>query len=73
MRVTTRNYAFAEKAKLPFYFVSAAKGTNVVQIFEDLLAYALEYKNNPPKGDFMNEVMELLNDDKLFSADVEDE
>ena len=71
-RVTERKYKFAEQAKLPFYFVSAAAGTNVVQIFEDLLRYAIEYKTNPPGGDFMNEVMELLNDEKLFPGDEEE-
>ena len=72
MRVTKRNYAFADKAKLPFYFTSAKDGTNVVQIFEDLLRYALDYKNNPPKGDFMNEVMDLLNDKELFPGEEGD-
>ena len=67
--MTERKYKFAEQAKLPFYFVSAADGTNVVQIFEDTLRMALDYKKNPPTGDFMNEVMDLLNDESLFPAD----
>ena len=69
IRVTQRKYKFAEQAKLPFYFVSAADGTNVVQIFEDTLRMALDYKENPPKGDFMTDVMELLNDESLFPGD----
>ena len=72
MRVTKRSYGFADKAKLPFYFTSAAEGTNVVQIFEDLLKYALDYKTNPPKGDFMNDVMDLLNDKELFPGEDDD-
>ena len=71
-RVTQRKYKFAEQAKLPFYFVSAADGTNVVQIFDDLLNYAIEYKNNPPSGDFMSEVMDLLNDETLFPGGEDD-
>ena len=70
-RVTKRKYKFAEQAKLPFYFVSAADGTNVVQIFEDTLKMALDYKENPPTGDFMNEVLDLLQDEALFPGDEE--
>ena len=68
-RVTERSYKFAEQTKLPFYFVSAADGTNVVQIFEEALERGLDYKINPPKDDFMNEVMELLEDEVLFGTD----
>ena len=72
-RVTERKYKFADQAKLPFYFVSAADGTNVVQIFEDILRMALDYKENPPQGDFMNEVMDLLKDETLFPGDDKDD
>ena len=72
-RVTQRKYKFADQAKLPFYFVSAADGTNVVQIFEDTLSMALDYKENPPAGDFMNDVMDLLNDKELFPGDEEED
>ena len=58
---------------MPFYFVSAADGTNVVQIFEDTLSMALDYKENPPAGDFMNDVMDLLNDKELFPGDEEED
>lgn len=33
---------------------------------------ALNYKNNPPKDDFMSDVMELLNDEALFGKDSEE-
>ena len=46
---------------MPFYFVSAADGTNVVKIFREALDLALKNKLNPPDS-FMNDVMELLND-----------
>ena len=66
-RVTSREYKFAEQMKLDFHFVSAADGTNVVQIFEEALKKGYEYKLNPPKDDFMNEVMELLHEDDMFA------
>lgn len=62
-RTTKRSYKFIEDLKVPFNFVSAADGTNVVQIFRDALDLAINYKKNPPKEDFMAEVMDLLGDD----------
>ena len=62
-RATKRKYQFVSDLKVPFNFVSAADGTNVVQIFRDALAMALNYKKNPPKDDFFADVMELLEDD----------
>uniref|UniRef100_I3KC92 RAB, member of RAS oncogene family-like 2 n=1 Tax=Oreochromis niloticus TaxID=8128 RepID=I3KC92_ORENI len=46
------------KQGLPFYFVSAADGTNVVKMFRDMIKRAVEYKQNP--SDFMDEVMQEL-------------
>ena len=54
---------------MPFNFVSAADGTNVVAIFKDALDMALNYKKNPPKDDFMADVMELLGDD-IFDKEI---
>ena len=48
---------------VPFNFVSAADGTNVVQIFRDSLDLAMKYKRNPPKDDFMADVLDLLGED----------
>lgn len=45
--------------------MSAADGTNVVQIFRNALDMAIEFKKNPPKDDFMAEVLELLGNDAL--------
>lgn len=47
---------------MPFYFVSAADGTNVVKVFNEILDKALKYKLNPPDS-FMNDVLEFLNED----------
>ena len=63
-RATQRRYKFVEELGVPFNFVSAANGTNVVQIFRDALDMAIEYKNNPNKDDFMSEVLDLLKDSK---------
>ena len=63
-RVTQRKYKFVEELGCPFNFVSAANGTNVVQIFRDALDMGIKYKENPHKDDFMQEVMELLGDDE---------
>lgn len=64
VRIPKRSYKYIEEElKIPFNFVSAADGANVVKIFNDSLDLALNYKNNPPKDDFMAEVMDLLGDD----------
>ncbi len=59
-RATQRQYKFVEDLGVPFNFVSAADGTNVVQIFRQALDMAIQYKDDPNKDDFMNEVLELL-------------
>jgi hypothetical protein len=47
---------------VPFNFVSAADGTNVVAIFRQSLDMAIKYKEDPNNDDFMKEVMDLLGD-----------
>ncbi|XP_074725642.1 rab-like protein 2B isoform X2 [Strix uralensis] len=58
MKVTQKSFNFARKFGLPFYFVSAADGTNVVKLFNDAIKLAVAYKQN--SGDFMDEVMREL-------------
>ncbi|NWW96554.1 RBL2A protein, partial [Rhynochetos jubatus] len=58
VRVTQKSFNFAQKFRLPFYFVSAADGTNVVKLFNDAIKLAVAYKQN--SGDFMDEVMREL-------------
>lgn len=65
MQVTTKSFAFPGKHGLPFHFVSAADGTNVVRVFEDAVRAAWAYKNGAK--DFVAEVLELLNEDTLGS------
>lgn len=61
-RATQRKYKFVEELGVPFNFVSAANGTNVVQIFRDALDMAVKYKENPPEDDFMNVVQNMLDE-----------
>ncbi|KAF4071980.1 hypothetical protein AMELA_G00269130 [Ameiurus melas] len=58
MRMTQKSFNFAKKQGLPFYFVSAADGTNVVKVFKDAINMALSYKKN--SSDFMDVVMREL-------------
>ncbi|KAM6093949.1 rab-like protein 2B isoform 1-T1 [Chlamydotis macqueenii] len=58
MKVTQKSFNFARKFSLPFYFVSAADGTNVVKLFNDAIKLAVAYKQN--SGDFMDEVIREL-------------
>eukprot|EP00796_Vickermania_ingenoplastis_P013241 gene13241-9086_t len=61
--VTTRAFAFAEKHDFPLHYVSAADGTNVVQLFEHAVSAGAAYKKNPKEEDFFSQVMEALKPD----------
>ncbi|XP_031420525.1 RAB, member of RAS oncogene family-like 2 [Clupea harengus] len=71
MKVTQRSFNFAKKQGLPFHFVSAADGTNVVKVFKDAIQRALSYKQN--SGDFMDEVMRELENFELEQRDDDSE
>ncbi|NWH41832.1 RBL2A protein, partial [Chloropsis hardwickii] len=58
MKVTQKSFNFARKFSLPFYFVSAADGTNVVKLFNDAIRLAVAYKQH--SGDFMDEILREL-------------
>ncbi len=60
-----RKYALGEKIGCPFYLTSAADGTNVVRIFEELIKLGVEHKMNPKK-DYSEKILDLLDDDDLF-------
>jgi Rab-like protein 2 len=62
LRVTSRSFNFAAKRKLPFYFVSASDGTNVVKVFEEAMRLGKSCRDAPPK-DFLSEVMDLLDEE----------
>ena len=58
-RATQRKYKFIEDLGVPFNFVSAADGTNVVVIFRETLEIAIKYKDDPDRVDFLKECEEL--------------
>ncbi|XP_014663761.1 PREDICTED: rab-like protein 2A [Priapulus caudatus] len=57
-KITQKSFNFAKKQGMPFYFVSASDGTNVVKLFRDAINAAVSYKNN--STDYMDEVMREL-------------
>jgi len=44
-QVTSKSFKFPEQHKLPFFFVSAADGTNVVKVFEQAVEEAVRHRN----------------------------
>lgn len=54
-QVTSKSFNFAAKRKLPFFFVSASDGTNVVKIFNMAIMAGIKWKASP-KDDFYQEV-----------------
>jgi len=56
---TDKTFKFSERHQLPFYFVSAAHGTNVARVFHEAIALALNHKRNPPDPD-LAELYKLL-------------
>jgi small GTP-binding protein len=63
--VTSKAFAFPGKHGLPFFFVSAADGTNVVAIFQEAVRLAWAYRTKGDK-DFVEEVLELIDDVRFF-------
>jgi len=57
-----KKFQFAAKYKLPFFYVSAADGTNVVRIFEEAISLAIKTKEDK-SDDIMNDIMALLQED----------
>ncbi|XP_031574440.1 rab-like protein 2A [Actinia tenebrosa] len=70
-KVTQKAFNFPKKYGLPFYFVSASDGTNVVKVFREAIKLGVQYKEN--STDFMDMVMqELENFDDLSLATQSD-
>ena len=67
MKVTKKSFNFAAKRNLPFYFVSASEGTNVVKTFTEAIQSGYQYMLNPPSDDLYAEIKELglLDDDDV--------
>eukprot|EP00112_Aurelia_sp_Birch-Aquarium-sp1_P011274 Seg237.5 transcript_id=Seg237.5/GoldUCD/mRNA.D3Y31 product="Rab-like protein 2A" protein_id=Seg237.5/GoldUCD/D3Y31 len=66
--ITSKSFNFPKKYKLPFYFVSASDGTNVVKVFREAIKLGYNYKEN--SSDFMDEVMREL--ENFDDADFEE-
>jgi len=66
MRVTKKRFKFPSDHDMPFYFVSAADGTNVVEVFN--AAVEAGWRNKTQSADFMTDIMSLLDDDTLGAA-----
>ena len=64
-QVTKKSFNFAAKRNLPFYFVSASEGTNVVKVFKEAIESGHKYLLNPPSDDLYAEIKDLglLDDD----------
>jgi Rab-like protein 2 len=60
--VTRKEFKFASKHNLPFFFVSSADGTNIVKVFQTAIGEALKYKQSG--GDALSEMLDLLSDPK---------
>jgi len=61
-KVTRKNFKFASQNDLPFFFVSAADGTNVVKALDEAVRCGLQYKQSGRK-DFVGEVRDLLSNE----------
>ena len=68
-KVTKKKFKFPQKHNMPFFFVSAATGTNVVRVFKEAIKLGWEYKTK--SGDWMSDVMALLDDSHIDDDDDE--
>lgn len=57
-----KSFKFPVQHQLPFYFVSASDGTNVVRVFKEAIQLAIKNHQDPPDK-VMAEIMNLLEDD----------
>ncbi|GAB1605299.1 rab-like protein 2A [Argonauta hians] len=69
MNMTKKSFNFPDKHKMPLYFVSAAKGTNVVKLFTDAVQAAIGYKTN--STDFLDTVMSELENFEISDEEAE--
>ncbi|KAM7298809.1 rab-like protein 2A [Ixodes scapularis] len=66
--VVQKSFNFGKKHGMPFFFVSASDGTNVVKMFRETIAAAVQYRKHPT--DFMDQVLQEL---EQFTSDDERE
>jgi len=67
-RVTERSFAFPQRRNLPFFFVSASDGTNVVKVFQQAITLGLQHKENP-SDDYLTMALELLGESSLDDSE----
>jgi len=65
-----KSFSFPRDNNLPFYFVSAADGTNAVKVFGEAINLAIKNKEEPT-DEVMAEIMNLLRDGEEASASAE--
>eukprot|EP00245_Coleochaete_scutata_P006002 TRINITY_DN20103_c0_g1_i1.p1 TRINITY_DN20103_c0_g1~~TRINITY_DN20103_c0_g1_i1.p1 ORF type:complete len:234 (+),score=54.67 TRINITY_DN20103_c0_g1_i1:182-883(+) len=70
-KVTQKQFNFAAKRQLPFFFVSASDGTNVVKVFTSAIEGGIQCKEKPP-DDLYSQVLELLEDNTLGQGRLHD-
>lgn len=56
--VVQKSFNFGRKNGMPFYFVSASEGTNVVKVFREAITAAYRYRKDPT--DFVDQVLQEL-------------
>jgi Rab-like protein 2 len=61
--VTRKEFKFAAKHELPFFFVSAADGTNVVKVFETAVREAIRFKQSG--GDLLSDMLDFLSEKEV--------
>jgi len=66
-KVVKKTFKFPEKHKMPFFFVSAADGTNVVKMFKEGIRQGWNHKQNPPEEDIYAQVANLFPDETIGS------
>merc|ERR1711988_1966628 len=72
-QIATKKFNFPATHKLPFFFVSAADGTNIVRVFNEAIKLAIKNKEEPA-DEVMAEIWNLLQDDEASgtNADFDD-
>ncbi len=65
LSVTQKSFNFAHKNNIPFFFVSASDGTNVVRVFTDSIRAAVAYKEE--STDILDQIMLELEVSNFFA------
>eukprot|EP00928_Gymnodinium_smaydae_P012434 TRINITY_DN14509_c0_g1_i2.p1 TRINITY_DN14509_c0_g1~~TRINITY_DN14509_c0_g1_i2.p1 ORF type:complete len:263 (-),score=38.74 TRINITY_DN14509_c0_g1_i2:166-864(-) len=65
--MSKKRFNFPVQHQLPFFFVSASDGTNVVRVFREAIRLAIQNKEQPP-DEVMAEIFSLLKDDDSSTA-----